>query len=170
MADQETPEPETGEVDEPKQSDIPPEVKAALHKANKEAEGLRRKLKEIEDAEKSELQKLQDTLAEKDQQLSELPASVRKQAIRFASTASRLGFVDPEDALVLVGDVDLADDTAVKAALEDLAERKPHLVRADAGPKVPARPKPKDGQQAPGGPPADGRKAAADALRALAKK
>lgn len=40
------------------QADIPPEVKRALNKANKEAETLRLKLKEFEDRDKSDLEKL----------------------------------------------------------------------------------------------------------------
>jgi hypothetical protein len=46
---------------------VPPAVKAALRKANKEAETLRLKLKELEDRDKSETDKLQDrvTVAEK---------------------------------------------------------------------------------------------------------
>ena len=173
MGDPAKPEPGTPEPVMPTQATKLPDdhpLVTAYSTVKAELAQAKDKIRAAEDAEKSELQKLQDSIAERDQQLSELPATVRKQAIRFASTASHLGFVDPEDALVLVGDVDLADDAAVKAALEDLAERKPHLVRADAGPRVPARPKPKDGQQAPGGPPADGRKAAAEALRALTQK
>ena len=40
------------------QADIPPEVKRALNKANKEAETLRLKLKEYEDRDKTELERL----------------------------------------------------------------------------------------------------------------
>lgn len=113
--------------------------------ARREAE---RKLKEYEDRDKTDLQKLQDQLAERDAQLADLPKQARSQAIRFASQASAAGFLDPEDALVLLGDIDLADGDAVKAALEELAERKPHLVRQDK--KKPAtRPKPKAGDADP---------------------
>lgn len=48
---------ETGQNDKP-QADIPPEVKRALNKANKEAESLRLKLKEYEDRDKTELERL----------------------------------------------------------------------------------------------------------------
>lgn len=41
-------------------SDLPPEVKKALSKANKEAETLRLKLKEYEDKDKTEAQRLQE--------------------------------------------------------------------------------------------------------------
>lgn len=67
MADNEavlaTEEP-TAEVDpteepaEPTKTDVPPEVKRALAKANKEAETLRLKLKDLEDKDKTEAQKV----------------------------------------------------------------------------------------------------------------
>jgi len=44
--------------DDDKKGDVPPEVKRALNKANKEAEKLRLQLKDYEDRDKSELQKL----------------------------------------------------------------------------------------------------------------
>jgi len=110
--------------------------------ARKEAE---RKLKELEDRDKTELQKLQGELAERDARLSDLPKQARTQAIRFASQATAAGFLDPEDALLNLADVDLADSDAVKAALESLAERKPHLVRQDRK-KPPTRPKPAKGE------------------------
>jgi len=170
--DDHTDAPEKDADDPTPQTEIPAEVKAALRKANKEAETLRLKLKEREDADKTELQKLQESVAERDQQLAELPKAIRTQAIRFASTAATMGFLDPEDALVFVGDVDLGDNDAVKAALEDLAQRKPHLIRTDGTPKVPARPRPKSGDPAPGGvrEHTSGKGRAAEALRSLARQ
>jgi hypothetical protein len=104
------------------------------------------KFDEADAASKTELQKLQDAVAERDSKLADLPRQVRAQAIRFASKATQAGFLDPEDALTfLANDVDLADDDAVKAALDELAERKPHLVRKDPVKKLPARPRPKKG-------------------------
>jgi hypothetical protein len=70
------PNPKVDPPDDPKPDDkpdpdakreAPPEVKAALHKANKEAEALRLKLKEYEDKNKSELERANDShKAEKD--------------------------------------------------------------------------------------------------------
>lgn len=100
------------------------------------------KFDEGEAASKSELQRLQDAVAERDAQLADLPRQARSQAIRFASKATQAGFLDPEDALTFLADgVDLADDAAVKVALDELAERKPHLVRQPPAKKLPARPK-----------------------------
>jgi len=121
----------------------------ARRDAEKSARELERRLKELEDRDKSDLQLLQETLAEKDAQLAELPKQIRSQVVRFASMASRAGFLDPEDALLNI-DVDLGDPEAVQAALTDLTERKPHLVRQPATPKpadkLPARPTPHGGQ------------------------
>lgn len=51
--------PEADQQEKPKPSgDVPPEVKAALRKANKEAETLRLKLQEIEDRDKTEAEKV----------------------------------------------------------------------------------------------------------------
>lgn len=107
------------------------------------------KLDEAEAANKSELQKLQDGIAERDAKIATLPKEARQQAIRFASAATRAGFLDPEDALLNISDIDLSDNDAVKAALEELAERKPHLVRAPEEPKkkLPTRPKPAKGSE-----------------------
>lgn len=108
------------------------------------------KLDEAEAANKSELQKLQDGIAERDAKIATLPKEIRQQAIRFASAASRAGFLDPEDALLNISDIDLSDNDAVKAALEELAERKPHLVRTSEEPKprLSAKPKPAKGREA----------------------
>jgi hypothetical protein len=53
----ETPAAETEEQPKPS-GDVPPEVKAALRKANKEAETLRLKLQEFEDRDKTEAEKV----------------------------------------------------------------------------------------------------------------
>lgn len=104
------------------------------------------KFDQADAATKTELQKLQDAIAERDAKLADLPKTARAEAIRFASIASKRGFLDPEDALVFIS-VDLSDSAAVAAALDELAERKPHLVRQEK-PKPTARPKPGSGKPA----------------------
>lgn len=52
--------------------DVPPEVKAALRKANKEAETLRLKLQEFEDRDKTEAQKLADRAEAAEKRAAEL--------------------------------------------------------------------------------------------------
>lgn len=114
----------------------------ARRDAEKQLKEVSARLSEYEDRNKTELEKLQEQVAERDRQLGELPSQVRKQAIRFASLATSAGFVDPEDALLNISDrVDIADEAAVTAALGDLAERKPHLVREQPAKKPPSRPK-----------------------------
>lgn len=51
---------ETGTEQQQTRTDIPPEVKRALARANKEAETLRLRLREFEDRDKTEAQKLQE--------------------------------------------------------------------------------------------------------------
>jgi hypothetical protein len=64
-----------------KADDVPSEVKAALRKANKEAETLRLRLKEFEDRDKTEAQKLEE---------------------RASAAESRLGPVEQENARLRV--------------------------------------------------------------------
>lgn len=165
-----TPAPPAPSTEPPATDRLPDDHPAAkaLAKANKEAETLRLKLQEIEDRDKTELDKLKDALAERESALADLPKTVRTQVLRFASAANQAGFLDPEDALAFMAeDVDLSDSEAVKTALEDLASRKPHLVRATK--KTPERPKPKSGDEpdptADGG--AVGKERAAAALRQM---
>lgn len=148
------------------------ELRAALRKAHKEAEATRLKLKEYEDRDKSEVERLHADIAERDATIAALPGQTRAQVVRFASIASAAGFLDPEDALMNLGDVDLADTDAVTAALADIAARKPHLVRPDQPRPVvpPRRHAPIVAQEPAQGssPPVDASKAtAAAALRSL---
>lgn len=126
-----------------------------------------KKFDELQEASQSELEKLQNAITERDGKLAELPREVRKQALRFASIASQRGFLDPEDALVFLDDVDLGDKDAVEAALDELAERKPHLVKQQPKPKTPPRPKPEGGTTEDGENGLKGKERAAAALRQL---
>lgn len=102
------------------------------------------KFDELDAATKTELQKAQDAIAERDAKLADLPKQVQRQVLKFASTAASKGFVDPEDALLAIDSgVDLSDDKAVGVALDELAERKPHWVAKPK--KLPTRPKPESG-------------------------
>jgi hypothetical protein len=70
-------EPSTDET----KPDIPKEVQAALRKANKEAETLRLKLKEIEDRDKTEAQKLAERVAAAEQERDALKLTAMRQRI-----------------------------------------------------------------------------------------
>lgn len=155
----------TTETTEGRLPDDHPAAKA-LAKANREAAELRQQLKQIEDRDKSELQKAHDALKEKEAALADLPKAVRRQVLGFASKANAAGFLDPEDALAfLPDDVDLDDGNAVKVALDELAARKPHLVRKT--PTTRTRPKPLKGDETPDGDEPKGKERAAAALRQL---
>lgn len=71
MADDQTTAPEKGEesTDE-QQAEVPPEVRAALKKANKEAETLRLRLREFEDQNKTELEKATSRATEASEKLT----------------------------------------------------------------------------------------------------
>lgn len=89
MAD-ETTAPEQSETDQQateqqaQQPDIPAEVKAALKKANKEAETLRLKLKEYEDAQKSEQQKTEERLLAAEKTAAESQAALLRYQVGLA--------------------------------------------------------------------------------------
>jgi hypothetical protein len=93
---------------------------------------------------------LQDEIRQRDEQLAALPSQVQQNVVRFASLASQAGFLDPEDALLNLRDLDLGDADAVTSALADLSERKPHLLRSGTptppADGLPRRPKPGDGE------------------------
>ena len=73
------PEPQASES--PKQPDIPVEVKRALAKANKEAESLRLKLKEIEDRDLSELEKARRDAQEASSRLADYERTNTRQRV-----------------------------------------------------------------------------------------
>ena len=96
------------------------------------------KLDELEEAQKSELEKAQER-ADKAEALAKA-AEERAQAIALRSAivaaASRLDFVDPEDAFALLDKSALSTTDegkleGVDEALKALAEAKPHLLKQD---------------------------------------
>jgi hypothetical protein len=87
---------ETGETK------IPPEVERALRKANKEAETLRLKLKEFEDRDKTEAQKLAERAAAAEKQAAEAQAELMRYRVAAdkklpAELAARLRGSTPEE-------------------------------------------------------------------------
>ncbi|WP_369211300.1 hypothetical protein [Streptomyces flavofungini] len=137
------------------------QAEAKIRKANSEAANLRKRLKELEpkaaelqrikDSEKSESERLNDQLAQANEQITKTRQRlVRTQVQALAMT----GFADPEDA---VGALDLdsyidsdgdIDEAAIKADLDALLERKPHWAKSQP-PEGPRRPAP-DRTQASG--------------------
>jgi hypothetical protein len=122
----ETPAPESGEGEKqtvkPDDS-VPPEVRAALKKANKEAETLRLKLQQFEDAQKSEAQKL----AERAEQ-----AERERDALRVESLRARVAIAKglPADLMEFL----TADD-------EDELNAQADRLMARLAPADPARPR-----------------------------
>lgn len=104
-----------------------------------ELEPLARKAKELEDAQKTE----QERLAEQLRAAQEKAQAVQQRAVRAEVRAlAAAEFADPDDAHAFLdlaayvdgeGDIDTA---AIQRDLRDLLKRKPHLAR-DAGPRAP---------------------------------
>lgn len=78
--------------------DVPPEVKRALSKANKEAETLRLKLKEFEDRDKSDLERL----TERAEAAEKAVAAAEVRSLRLEIAAEK--GLTPAQAKRLVGD------------------------------------------------------------------
>ena len=129
------------------------QTEAKIHKANKEAEGLRKRLKElqpladelqrIKDAEKSDTERLTDQLNAANERIAATRKRLVKTQVQALAGAS---FADPEDA---VGALDLdsyidsdgdINEAAITADLQELLERKPHWAKAQPleGPRRPA--------------------------------
>jgi hypothetical protein len=120
----ETPAPESGEGEKAKPDDsVPPEIRAALKKANKEAETLRLKLQQFEDAQKSESQKL----AERAEQ-----AERERDALRVESLRARIAIAKgvPPDLLEFLT---ATDEDELNAQADRLMAR---LASTETRPKV----------------------------------
>lgn len=94
--------------------DVPPEVKAALRKANKEAETLRLKLKEYEDRDKSDVERQ----TERVQALEAEAREARTEALRLR-VAAKFGIGDEDADLFLTG----ADEETLTKQAKRLSDR-----------------------------------------------
>lgn len=116
------------------------QYKAKIHKANQEAANLRKRLKdleplaakaqELEDAQKTEAERLQSRLDEREKEIGALRVRAVKSEVRALAAANFADPTDPEAYLDLnsyvTDDGDIATD-AIKADLADLLTRKSHL-------------------------------------------
>lgn len=141
----ETPEaPATGEPKEsgtpaaerPKESGetkVPPEVERALRKANKEAETLRLKLKEFEDRDKTEAQKLAERATAAEQEA----AQARTKLLRFEVASSKK--LPASWANRLQGSTKEELEADAEALLKDLTEQQQRQTPSyDGGVRKPA--------------------------------
>jgi hypothetical protein len=115
----------------------------------KELTDAQAKLKEHEDQQLSETEKLTNQVRDLTGKLEAAETARRATTIRAAvlMMAAKLEFVDPEDAVLLlpsVGQVELNDGgepTNVEALLKDLVKAKPHLKKPAAdGQRIPSTP------------------------------
>ncbi len=98
------------------------------------------KLKEIEDSQKSESEKLQEHLAELERQNKALQEARKQDAIRMAviAEAQRAGWRDPNDAIRLLDadGIEITDQGEVKGVsdkLKAIAKEKPYLLQQSGG-------------------------------------
>ena len=109
--------------------DVPPEVKAALRKANKEAETLRLKLQEIEDRDKSEAQKLAERAEAAEKRATELET----RALRLEVAAEK--GLTPAQAKRLVGSTREELEADADELLETFKAPEPDVSSLDLGPR-----------------------------------
>ncbi|HCA85765.1 MAG TPA: hypothetical protein DEQ61_09860 [Streptomyces sp.] len=127
-------------------------AEAKIKKANSEAENLRKRLKELqplaakakqlEDAQKSEQERLTEQLTAAEERAAK---AVRTAVASKVEALASAEFADPEDA---AGALDLAayvdedgviDSDGIKRDLAELLKRKPHWAKpSDSGPRRPA--------------------------------
>lgn len=126
---------------------------AELRKKNNEAKNLRERLKKLEplateyqklqDAQKTETERLNDQLAEANQQIEAIRTRAVKSEVRAMASTT---FADPDDAASALnlssyvdpdGEIDTA---AIEADLAELLQRKPHWAKTQPqeGPRRPA--------------------------------
>ncbi|MFE0647498.1 hypothetical protein ACFVZH_02755 [Streptomyces sp. NPDC059534] len=115
---------------------------AAGHRTKvRELEPLAAKAKELEDAQKSEAERLTEQLAaERERATSATRSAVTAKVEALAAKT----FADPTDAASALNPSDYVDDSGsidtdrIKADLDDLLQRKPHWAKAPEGPRRPA--------------------------------
>ncbi|MER5584113.1 hypothetical protein ABT090_21075 [Streptomyces asoensis] len=107
-----------------------------------ELEPLARKAQELEDAQKSEQERLTEQLTAVQERAKAAQARAVRSEVRALAAA---GFADPDDAHAFLDldafvDADGEIDTdGIRASLDELLKRKPHLARpADNSPRRPA--------------------------------
>lgn len=115
--------------------------------ANREAQGMRKRLKELEDAEAArtqatmtEQQKLEARATAAEAALAAVQTQLRETAIRSSvqATAARMGIVDPDGAYRLLDHAalklnDSGEPTNTEAALKALLAEKPYLLGQTGG-------------------------------------
>jgi hypothetical protein len=112
-------------------------LRARMQAADRRARETDKQLKQLQDQDKPEDEKTKAQLAEVTKELEETRAKRKQDLIQLAFfKANDVEWHDPEDALTMadLSSVEIDDDgnvdsTALKAALKDLAKRKPHLVK-----------------------------------------
>lgn len=117
------------------QPDIEKIVAARVGQAlkSKNVDELERKAREydqLQESQKTEVQKLQDRIAAMETDKANWETERKQERVRSATVraAAKLGYADPEDAYLLLKQDDMADDGSnVEKLLTDLLAAKPYL-------------------------------------------
>lgn len=124
-------------------------LRVALRKANAEAAERRKRIEQLEAAEKrkadaqlTEIEQAVKRAEDAEAKLQATQAAMRDRAVRHAVEieASKAGFADPSDAIALadlgaiVYDDDTGNVTGADAAVKALAKVKPHLLKQQTPP------------------------------------
>lgn len=139
-----------------------------LKGSTKELDAAKAKLKEIEDAGRSETEKLAARATEASEKLTAAEQRVQDLAIRLSveRTARKLNFIDEDDAFRLIDrkavEIEDGEPQNVEALLKDLAKSKPHLIKSENGSGAATKQPPATGKAAGGG---NGRADAEEATR-----
>jgi hypothetical protein len=113
------------------------EWKQRARAAEKESRSHAARLQELEDRDKSEVQKASERAAAADQRAAAMAQRAAKAEVRALAAST---FADPSDAAAFVDLADFVDDAGdidskgIEKALADLLKRKPHLGKEAAPP------------------------------------
>lgn len=142
-ADEENTDGDKSQEDKPADQFDAKRAQEKIRKANSEAASLRKRLKELEplaakakkleDAQKTETERLQAELTEREKQIDQIRKRAVKSEIRSLAADLFADKTDPEahlDLNVYVGDDGDIDTDQITTDLADLLERKPHLGKA----------------------------------------
>lgn len=115
-------------------------------KMQKRLTELEEKEKKLKEAELTEMQKLQTQLSELQGSYAQLESALTIERLQrqIVTAATKLGFIDPDDAYHFIdpADVEVEEGRAknIEDLLKDIAKKKPYLVKSQEEKKTPGSP------------------------------
>lgn len=123
-----------------------------LERENRELQPLAKRAKDADEANRSEAERLQSQLDAREREITKIRQRAVKSEVRAMAADSFADKTDPEallDVDAYIGDDGEIDTDRIKADLEDLLDRKPHLAKPKPDPQQRRKPAP-DRTQASG--------------------